>query len=128
MAVGDGRGVGAVTGDSSGSGHALRVANPLGYDVDDPQEGAGHVKRRVRAPNHFHPVDQIDVNWKVRPDRGLVIHVVVDAVAIHQQQESAVVVAWTTEATNPNVAIVAVVIHVEARHMPQHVGQGAVTV
>src|SRR3984893_2932057 len=118
MAVGYTRGVGAVTGDCSGSGQTLRVANPLRHDVDDPKEGAGHVKRRVRAPNHFHPIDQIDVNWKVRPDRGLVIHVVVDAVAIHQQQESAVVVAWTTETTNPNVAIVAVVTHVEARHVP----------
>src|ERR1700721_2493949 len=118
MGGGDTRGVGAVTGDCSGSGQTLRVANPLGHDVDDPQECTGHVKRRVRTPNHLHPVDQIDVNWEVRPGRRLVIHVVVDAVAIHQQQESAVVGAGTAETTNPNVAVVAVVTYVEARHVP----------
>jgi hypothetical protein len=58
--------------------------------VDHPKKSVVAVKDRPGPANDFNPVDQIDIQNKFRPDRAAVGKIIVDAVAINQDQNPAV--------------------------------------
>jgi len=59
------------------------------------------------------------------PNHGLTVNVVVDAVAVDQQQDAGVPVSQTTEAAHANKAVIAVVGDVKTTDTLQDVGQRA---
>ena len=87
-----------------------------------PSESLMVLKSSRSSSNAF---DEVDVDRRLAADERHVVQVLVDAVAVDQQQHPGVVVARGEEATHAEVAVRAVVHHVEAAHGAQRVGQRA---
>ena len=65
------------------------------------------------AEPEVHPLDQVEIDGKVRADGRLVVEVVVETHAIDQQKHAGVVVARGGKAAHPEVVVRTVVRHVE---------------
>ncbi len=104
-----------------GAAQLLRVSRD---HVDHGEEGARAVERRARAPDDLETLDQRDVEWELAADERAAEHVVVEAMAVDEQQHARVVVAGPREPAHADVAVVPVVGDVEAADASQHVGEG----
>src|SRR6266852_7260357 len=108
--------------------HTCELRGLAGDNVHHRKEGIAAVEGRTGAADDFHTLNKVHVHGKFRPQHGLFVNIVVNAVTVHQQQNAIVVVSQPLEAAHSQVAIVAVVGDVEAAHTAQDVGQSAVTV
>ena len=95
----------------------------LGDDVDHGEEGAVAVDRGCRAADDLDALEGRRIHPELGADLGLAEDVVVDAVAVDEQQDAAVVVAGLAEATDAQQAEVAVVADVHAADAAEDVGQ-----
>ena len=68
------------------------------------------------------------IEAELAANRGLVVHVVVDSMPVDEQEDPGVVVAGLGKPAGANVAVIAVVVDIEATHATQHVGKRAVAV
>src|SRR6185369_2142116 len=107
---------------------ASLVLAGAGDDVDGPEKGAGAVEGGTWPADHLDPLNQVDIEGEVGPYRRLVVDVVVEPVAVDEQQHAAVVVAGAAEPPDSQVLIVAVVDYGKAPDTAEDVGEGAVTV
>ena len=96
--------------------------------VDDGEERARPVERRGRPADDFDAIEHRHVDAEVGADRRLIVHIVVDAVAVDEQQDARVVVAGARESADADVAVVAVVRDVEPADRAQDVGERPVPV
>ena len=95
----------------------------LGDDVDDTKERTRAVQRRARATDDFDPLDQVDVEGKFRADQCTAEDIVIESVAVDEEQHAGVVIAGTRKAAHPKEAVIAVVGDVKAANTAQHVCQ-----
>ena len=93
------------------------LTDGLGNNVDHAQEGARHVKGRVRPANHFDAVNQIDVNRKLCTNQCFVKNIIVRPMTIDEQQNTAIVISGPAEPPNPEIAVIAVRGHIESGHI-----------
>ena len=96
--------------------------------VHHGEERAVAVERRCRAADDFHALECGRIETELRADFRLAEHVVVDAMAVDEQENAAVVVARLAEPTRTQEAEVAVVAHVQTAHAMENVGERAVAV
>ena len=127
-AVGEAPRRGVVARRPRGRLEAVQAGAAARDDVDDREEGARAVDRRAGAADHLHPLDVVDVEEAVGADQDALVDVVVEAVAVDQEERPHDVVARTLEATHPDEGVIAVVRGVEAAHAPQDLAQGRVAV
>ena len=118
IAVADAALVRAVTGHAACHAHLLQIPPPLCDDVDDPQEGAGDIKGRIRPADDFDAVNQVDVNRELRSNQRRVENVVVESVAVNQQGDATVVVSRKSIASHSQVAIISVVSDIKTADVP----------
>jgi hypothetical protein len=83
---------------------------------------------QARAPDHLDPADEVDVEDEVRPDPDGVVDIVIDPVAIDQDEETAVVVTRAAEPPESNIGVVPVIRDVKSPHAPQDVCEGSISV
>jgi hypothetical protein len=93
-----------------------------------PKKAFGPIEGRARAANELDPIDELDVERELGADVRLVVDGIVHAMPVDQDQDSRVVVAGTLEAADADVAVVAIVRHVEARGGPDNLGEGPIAV
>ncbi len=103
------------------------VARP-GDHVDHGEERAVAVERRGGPADDLHALEVGRVEPELGADLRLAEHVVVDAVAVDEQQDPAVVVARLAEAARADEAEVAIVGDVDPADAAQNVGQRPVAV
>src|SRR3989454_1867503 len=72
--------------------------------------------------------NQVHVQRELCSQHGLFVNIVVDSVAVDQQEHPAVIRFRAVNASHPGIGKVAVVGDIETAHAPQNVSKGAVTV
>ena len=77
-----------------GKFEGIQIAAPLGDHVDDRGKCARAIDRGIRSPNNLNALDQIDIDREFRSHIGSVENVVVDAMAIQQEENARVVIPW----------------------------------
>src|SRR5207244_3771035 len=107
---------------------AIQLLCLAGNHIYDRKEGAGPVQRRTGATNDFHSINQIHIQRELCPQHGLFVNVVVDPMAVDQQEHPAVIRFRAVNASHPGIGKVAVVGDIETAHATQNVSKGAVTV
>src|SRR6188474_2082122 len=89
----------------------LRPAHLLGAarnHVDHREEGTGAIERRAGTSDDLETFDQRDIEGKLAADESAAKHVVVQPMAVDEQEDARVVVARTREAADADVAVVPV--------------------
>ena len=97
-----------------------------GDDVDDAEERIAAVDCRSGAGNEFNPLDEVDINRKLKPDTALAVDGVVEQDSVHHHQHAGVEVAQPPDAPHAQVAVVAVRSDVQTADAVQDVSQLAV--
>ena len=118
----------AETGHVGGGFHAVEIPAALGDDIDHAEHGIAAIDGGAGAAHHFQPVDEVDVKKELRADKGGIVYRLIGAVAVHQQQDAAVVVPRPVEAAHADIPVISVVGGIDAAHAVEDVGQGAVAV
>ncbi len=111
-----------------GDGRAVDGGAGLRDDVHHREERAVAVERRRRAADDLHAFERGRIETELRADFRLAEDVVVDAMAVDQEQNPAVVVARLAEPARAEEAEIAIVAHVHAAHTLQDVGKRPVAV
>src|SRR6185437_12147911 len=93
--------------------HAVDLFALARNDIDNAEKGVVAVEHRARAANDFHAVDQVEIQDESGVDERAVVQVVIDAMAVHQEQNAAVEIA-EVHAARAEKLIVAVVGNVKA--------------
>jgi hypothetical protein len=114
-------------GDRAGDFQAANIPPPFGGDADHAEKGVVAVERRGGAGRQeLDPFDQIHVHDEIGVHRRHIVNVVVDPIAIYQEQQMIVVIAGTAKPAHAHAAVAAIVAQVNAGEAPQDVGQGSV--
>src|SRR5690349_19534716 len=95
---------------------SLHVAAAFGDDVHHSEEGIGPVERRSRTANYLDALYQADVEHEFRAEHGTVVDVVIDAMAVDEEQHFGAVVARVGKPADSEVGVITVVIHKQARN------------
>jgi hypothetical protein len=106
----------------------LDVAPLLRDEVDHGEERITAVEGGAGAPDDFDPLDQIEIDAGFFTDVGLVIHVVVRALPVQQEQNPRVVIPGALETPNADIRVIAVTGDIEARKRLEDVAERAVSV
>src|SRR5690606_18580897 len=128
IAIGDPAAIGLPAADLRGGLDSANVASTLRDDVDDAEERIRPVERGARSPDHLDPVDEVDVDERLRPDARLVVDAVVEAMAVHEEEDAGVEVARPIEAADAQIVVVAIVGHEEAGHALEDLGERPMSV
>src|SRR3989344_929347 len=107
---------------------ALEVAPALGDDVDGGEERVRAVKRGTRTADDLDAIDAVHVNDGFVAEESLIENVVVDAVAVYEQEDTAVVITRALEAARARVGIGTVGGDIKTGYAAQDIRQRAVTV
>src|SRR5439155_380438 len=107
---------------------AIQLLCLAGNHIHDSKKGTRSVQRGTGATNDFHSINQIHIQRELCPQHGLFVNVVVDPMAVDQQEHPAVIRFRTVNASHPGIGKVAVVGDIETAHATQNVSKGAVTV
>src|SRR5437870_9314167 len=107
---------------------AIQLLCLAGNHIYDRKEGAGPVQRRTGTADHFHSFNQVHVQRELCSQHGLFVNIVVDSVAVDQQEHPAVIRFRAVNASHPGIDKVAVVGDIETAHATRNVSKGAVTV
>ena len=95
--------------------------------VDHPQKSVVAIEHRSWSANDLNPVDQIRIQNKFRPDESTIRKIIVDAVAIDQDQNAAVEIP-AIKASDADEGIISIVGHVQSPRTLEDVSQSAVAV
>ena len=107
---------------------AIQLLCLAGNHIYDSKKGTRSVQRGTGATNDFHSINQIHIQRELCPQHGLFVNVVVDPMAVDQQEHPAVIRFRAVNASHPGIGKVAVVGDIETAHATQNVSKGAVTV
>ena len=89
--------------------HAAPVARPLGDDVDEAEHGVRAVHHRAGPHDDLDVVDELDRDARPDAEVGAAADLLVDGVAVEQQQEVAAPIARDEDAARADLAAVQVV-------------------
>src|SRR5512146_152317 len=122
LAVGDPSLVAIEAARLGGQFRPLHLCSSFRDHVDYGEKGVGTVKGRNGTADDLYPVNEINIEDELCSQVGPIVHVVIQAVPIHEQQNAGVVISRPIETAYTHVAVVAVVSNVEAAHAAQYVG------
>lgn len=120
--------VGAMAGKLARRFKPVDVVPALGDDADDAEHGIAAVNGGTGTAHDLDPVDEVHVDHAFRADGSLVVHRIVEAVAVQQQQHAAVVVARPAGTPHAQIRIRTVIGDVHATHASQNIGQRTVAI
>src|SRR5258706_1143015 len=120
-------GIGVETSIGTGGLDAVHLSALAGEDVDHAEESVVTVKHGTRAADDFDTVNQVNVQNERRVNERAVVQVVVDALAVDEEQNAAVEIA-EVDAARAQKSVVAVVGNVKTLYAGQNVGQRPVAV
>ena len=96
-------------------------------DVDHPEKGTAAVHGGPGPADNLHPLDEVNVHDRAALDERAFGQAVVDALAVHEEEQPRVVVTRPAEPTGAEVGVVPVVGNVEPADAPEDVGQRLVS-
>ena len=98
---------------------ALEVLRALGHDVDDAQHGLRAVQDRARPQDHLDVIDELERNARPTPEVRRAAPLLVDRVAVDEQEHVVAVIASQEHAARANLAVVEVVLrdHAEGQEV-----------
>jgi hypothetical protein len=99
-----------------------------GDHVDHGEEGVGAVERRTGATDDLDALDHVDIDEKFGAEVGLAENVVIDAVAVDEDEQAIVGIAEAAKAAYADETVVAIVGDVEAADGFENVGERAIAV
>lgn len=120
--------VGAKAGRRERDFHAFQLRCFARDHVDDREEGVGAVEGRTGAADDFDALDQVHIDEKLCPEVGLAENVVVDLMAVDQNQDAIVGISQAPKAAHANEAVVAIVGDVETADAFQDIGERAIAI
>lgn len=98
----------------------------LGDDVDHAEHGAAAIEGRARPAHDLDTLHRFEVECHLVVDARGIVEVLVQPLAVEEDEHPRVVVGGPREATDADVAIVAIRARVEAADVVERLGQGAI--
>src|ERR1051325_1043531 len=80
---------------------AVQIPSLARNDIDDAKERVVPVERRTRATNHFHALDQIDIQRKILTEERGIKNRLVQPMSVHGQEHAPAEIPQAVDSTNP---------------------------
>src|SRR5580698_10009928 len=99
-----------------------------GDDVDDGKKRIRAIEGRTGAKNNLHPFDHVYVDQEFISHHGLAKNVVINAMAVNQNQDAAVPVPQPAKSAYSDKGVIAIIGDIKAGHAAQNVSQIAIAI